>query len=691
MDFKQLLVILFLGLFFLVAINMWVNPLCKDKELFANKLNKERMENIKSESYHKPKMVKIIGFKLINNVYQTMRVSDNDGIITSNNTNRNDKFIVLMNRYNPNKFIIKDSVNGMWLGPKRIFVNDFTKAIIYTNIPVKQHNPSFQDLNIDGKVYSVNKLFYINAPKNVYTFETVAQNIDMNSLTNAEKYFIGVPLIETYVDPQVVKIISIDRTHGITASSNNFFKDIPSDNTFQNLELYLNYDFSLSATDKGSEFLILTDKLDPTKFVIKNLIDNTWAQFDRYLFNFTSIEENKTIFNLEGDSLFVTVGCVNKYLFRIGGSLNVGANSGQRSIIIFKPVNKKIALSRLSKKDCLYIGYNKQSNNMPIKSETANGKPSLTNEANKGKPSLTSEANKGKPSLTNEAFGNNISSAGKEPESNQPESNQPESNQPESNQPESNQPESNQPESNQPESNQHESSSLVKRVPRSYKNTSLKSIEGSLKQVQQSGNVVCGVNSNNEAYCADKNIYTNPNWTKLNRKFKYISVNNGRLFGIDENDNVYYSGDYKRPQWKRVSGSLKQVDFDGNVVCGINSNGDLYCADNDLLNPNWRYIPQKLKHISISKGKLYGVDLHNNVYYGENYRNPNWQRVSGKLKQVSVDGNVVCGVDDANNIYCSDTGLINLDWQLMPGKLKYVSVNNKRLYGVNNDDEIFAT
>ena len=53
---------------------------------------------------------------------------------------------------------------------------------------------------------------------------------------------------------------------------------------------------------------------------------------------------------------------------------------------------------------------------------------------------------------------------------------------------------------------------------------------------------------------------------------------------------------------------MKQVDFSGNVVCGVNSADMILCADNALDNPNWFYLVGALKYISVSNGRLYGVD-----------------------------------------------------------------------------------
>ncbi len=221
-----------------------------------------------------------------------------------------------------------------------------------------------------------------------------------------------------------------------------------------------------------------------------------------------------------------------------------------------------------------------------------------------------------------------------------------------------------------------------------YKSPQWKQMPGALKQVQQDGNVVCGVNSSDNIYCADQNIYSSPNWFQLPGALKHISVSGQRVCGTNANDDIYCAENYRSPQWKQIPGKLKQIDIEGTAACGVNANDDIYCADT-IMNPSWRNIPGKLKHITLSKGKIYGVNSSDNIYYGGRKDAVSWKQIPGGLKQVDMDGSIVCGVNKFDNIYCKDD-LESGNWRQLPGSLKYVSVNNEKLYGVNASDNIYS-
>jgi predicted RNA-binding protein len=222
-----------------------------------------------------------------------------------------------------------------------------------------------------------------------------------------------------------------------------------------------------------------------------------------------------------------------------------------------------------------------------------------------------------------------------------------------------------------------------------YSKTVWKQMPGHLKQAQHDQNIVCGVNRYDDIYCADKDIFNNPNWFNVPGKLKHVAVSNGKLYGANSNDDIWYNDNYRSGNWKQIGGKLKQVDIDGNTVCGVNSIDDIYCKDN-LDGSNWFQVPGKLKHVATSKGKLYGANSNDDIWYNDNYRSGNWKQIGGKLKQVDIDGNTVCGVNSGNQIFCKDD-LVSSNWTQLPGSLKYVSVHNKNPYGVNSGDNIYSS
>ncbi len=218
---------------------------------------------------------------------------------------------------------------------------------------------------------------------------------------------------------------------------------------------------------------------------------------------------------------------------------------------------------------------------------------------------------------------------------------------------------------------------------------SWKQVGGKLKQVEVDKNIVCGVNSYDDIYCADSDIFNNPNWMQIPGKLKHVAVSNGRLYGVNSYDDIYYKENYKTSPWIKIPGKLKQVDIDDNKVCGVNSYDDIWCKD-DLQSANWFKVPGKLKHVTMSNGKLYGVNSNNNIYYKADIKSGNWVQISGALKQVSLDGERVCGVASNDTIWCKDN-LTQSNWTQMDGRLKYISTSNKKQYGVNSSDTIYTS
>ena len=225
--------------------------------------------------------------------------------------------------------------------------------------------------------------------------------------------------------------------------------------------------------------------------------------------------------------------------------------------------------------------------------------------------------------------------------------------------------------------------------PLPYRSPKWVRVPGILKQIQHEGNVVCGVTKDHTIWCADQNIFSNPNWFQLPGGLKHISVSGtGAVCGTNVHDDIWCADNYRSPQWKQIPGKLKQIDLEGYAACGVNANDDIFCADY-VMNPRWEHIPGKLKHITLSRGKVYGVNSSDNIYYGGNRKSVNWKQIPGGLKQVDMDGNIVCGVNMYDDYFCKED-LESGNWKHLPGKLKYISINQGKLYGSNWDDLLFT-
>lgn len=171
-----------------------------------------------------------------------------------------------------------------------------------------------------------------------------------------------------------------------------------------------------------------------------------------------------------------------------------------------------------------------------------------------------------------------------------------------------------------------------------YKNAQWVNMPGALKQISvdsANANVVCGVNSSDNIYCADNGNKQSPNWVQVPGSLKHVSVSNGKLAGVNRNDEIYSADDYKTANWSQVPGALKQVSLDDNIMCGVNSNEAIYCND-DYKTGNWWQVPGSLKYVSVKDKQLYGANSNDDIYYNPDYKTGNWRQIPGKLKQVEL-------------------------------------------------------
>lgn len=147
-----------------------------------------------------------------------------------------------------------------------------------------------------------------------------------------------------------------------------------------------------------------------------------------------------------------------------------------------------------------------------------------------------------------------------------------------------------------------------------------KNIDGKLTQVSYDGNVVCGIDINNDAFCADNNLEDKPNWFKLNKKLKQVKVNNNQLFGVSPDNQLYYGRTYRTENLTPVSAEVEEIDFDKDVICGTYKN-KVKCADKNIgSNPNWETIPGQLKQVLVNNEQLYGLNQENDIFYRNTYK-----------------------------------------------------------------------
>jgi hypothetical protein len=217
-----------------------------------------------------------------------------------------------------------------------------------------------------------------------------------------------------------------------------------------------------------------------------------------------------------------------------------------------------------------------------------------------------------------------------------------------------------------------------------------------LKQISTDGKEICGTNAADDIFCADTSIYSNPNWRQLPGKLKYIDVNDGVLYGVNANNDIFFGASTGEPNWIQVDGKLKQLSFDGEVLCGVTDDDCIYCATSNLRSsPNWKRLGN-LRYVNVYAGRLYGVNEGYNLFrklitYPPQPIIAGWVQLEGKLKQVSYDGRTLCGVNTNEDIFCSTKGLEGTpNWRKVPGKLVYVVVYGDNLFGVNKENKLFV-
>jgi hypothetical protein len=179
-------------------------------------------------------------------------------------------------------------------------------------------------------------------------------------------------------------------------------------------------------------------------------------------------------------------------------------------------------------------------------------------------------------------------------------------------------------------------------------------VNGALKQISATNDVVCGVNKNDEIYCTE-NCDENAAWFRLPGALKHVNINDaGNLWGVNSADQIWYCKDYKNCGWVQAPGALAQISATNEVVCGVNSGKNIYCSKFLGASVNWKQIPGSLKHVHVNKdGSLFGTNSNDEIYYCKTWENCVWFNLPGRLMQINASKNNVCGVAAGHGIYCS--------------------------------------
>ncbi|TMW67389.1 hypothetical protein Poli38472_011009 [Pythium oligandrum] len=220
-----------------------------------------------------------------------------------------------------------------------------------------------------------------------------------------------------------------------------------------------------------------------------------------------------------------------------------------------------------------------------------------------------------------------------------------------------------------------------------------KLLDGMLVQISFDGRFLCGVNRDDDIWCASENIRGegSTRWRQIPGKLMHIQVYGDFLWGVNRANEIYVGSVIGDPQWRRLPGSLKQITSDNKQVCGVNANDDIFCANTNIrTDPNWRQLPGKLSYVSLLNGRLVGTNSNGAIFTGRAAGDPKWTQLDGILRNAMFDGARICGTNSADDVWCADNGLqSNPNWSMVRGKMRQVATSAGQLYSIDPSGYIF--
>ncbi|XP_025104985.1 lectin L6-like isoform X1 [Pomacea canaliculata] len=156
--------------------------------------------------------------------------------------------------------------------------------------------------------------------------------------------------------------------------------------------------------------------------------------------------------------------------------------------------------------------------------------------------------------------------------------------------------------------------------------------------------------------------------------------------------------------WRKVEGSLKHVSIGRAGVWGVNADDLIYYREGTYQAPNatgtkWTLVPGHLKQLDVGRDIVVGVNSKNEILYrkdisDENPTGSDWVQLDGCLKHVTVSPyGAIWGVNHYNFIYFRDgispQNPAGTSWQMVDGKLTQISAGPSGVWGVNANDDIF--
>jgi hypothetical protein len=164
---------------------------------------------------------------------------------------------------------------------------------------------------------------------------------------------------------------------------------------------------------------------------------------------------------------------------------------------------------------------------------------------------------------------------------------------------------------------------------------------GRLRQIHTDGTLICGTNSNNNAFSANFANAAAGQWTVLPSVLTKIVTYQGKYYCVGLDRHIYYLTS-PTSQWVMTltSGVFNDISIDEGVILLIGTDNKLYYTDSNLFSPSGQYQqvpnqPTGFKSVSVSKGSIFAISTNGEPWYSSNYKNTNWAKVPGSVQEMA--------------------------------------------------------
>ena len=164
------------------------------------------------------------------------------------------------------------------------------------------------------------------------------------------------------------------------------------------------------------------------------------------------------------------------------------------------------------------------------------------------------------------------------------------------------------------------------------------------KKISFGSNTVWALSASGKPYCAalpgNQPCEVSNGWSDKsdpNIKIVDIAATMSMVWGIDDQNNVYYRNHSGSKPWTKVPGELTSITADVNSVWGFNPQGEIVRMSAQRKS-GWEVIKNPYKIIKLSAGneEVWGITEDNKVYRMSDAGFGEWQYVNEGFKEVSV-------------------------------------------------------